>query len=143
MSNRPLTLTALALIAVHFAILVMHSAAHQTLPVKATQAQLAFIIPVIIVAPLIAGFILPKFKRVGTILLLTSMLGSLVFGVYYHFVADTIDHVGHVAQMQPAFWSQIFQISAYLLALSELVGTALGVRLLVSQRQSIKNYAAQ
>lgn len=141
--NRTLQLTALALIAVHFAIVVMHSAAHQILPVKATPAQLAFIVPVIIVAPIVAGFMLLKFAKGGTVLFTLSMFGSLVFGVYYHFIADTIDHVAHVAHLEPAFWSQMFRITSYLLAITELLGSALGVMLLLGQRQSAKNYAAQ
>ena len=141
--NRTLRLTALALIAIHFAIVVMHSAAHQILPVKATPAQLAFIIPVIIVAPVVAGFMLSKFAKAGTVLFTLSMFGSLVFGVYYHFIADTIDHVAHVAHLEPAFWSQMFRLTSYLLAITELFGSALGVMLLLAQRQSVKNYAAQ
>ena len=141
--NRTLRVTALALIAVHFAILVMHSAAHQILPVPATPAQLAFIIPVIIVAPVVAGFMLSKFNKAGTVLFTLSMFGSLVFGVYYHFIADTIDHVAHVAHLQPAFWSQMFRLTSYLLAITELIGSALGVMLLLAQRQSVRNYAAQ
>ena len=141
--NRTLKLTALALIAIHFAVVVMHSAAHQILRVKATPAQLAFIVPVIIVAPVVAGFILSKFNKAGTVLLTLSMFGSLVFGVYYHFIADTIDHVAHVAHLEPAFWSQMFRLTSYLLAITELVGSALGVMLLLGRRQSVKNYAPQ
>lgn len=121
--------------AIHFVVVVLHSIAHEVLFVKATPAQLAFIIPVIIVAPVIAGIMLPKFERAGTILLAASMLGSFVFGVYYHFIADTIDHVAHVAVLQPVFWSQMFQLTAFLLALSEMFGTGLGLILLLrSQR---------
>lgn len=126
---------ALGAVAIHFVVVVLHSIAHQVLSVNASPAQLAFIIPVIIVAPVVAGIVLPKFERGGTILLTASMLGSLVFGVYYHFIADTIDHVAHVAYLQPVFWSQMFQLTAYLLALSELFGTGLGLILLLrSQR---------
>ena len=135
MNTRTLKLLALSVVAIHFAVVVLHSIAHEVLPVKASPAQLAFIIPVIIVAPVIAGIVLPKFQRAGTILLTASMLGSLIFGVYYHFVADTIDHVAHVAFLQPVFWSQMFQLTSYLLALTEMSGTGLGVILLLrSQR---------
>ena len=136
MSNRTRTvkLVALAVVVLHFAVVVLHAIAHEVLPVKATPAQLAFIIPVIIVAPVLAGFLLRKFERAGTILLAASMLGSLVFGAYYHFIADTIDHVAHVAFMQPVFWSQMFQVTAYLLALFEMFGTGLGLILLARQQ---------
>jgi hypothetical protein len=125
--KRTLKLTALAVVAFHFVIVVLHSIAHQILPVRATPAQLAFIVPVIIVAPIVAAFMLLKFKTAGMLLLAASMLGSFVFGLYYHFIADTIDHVAHVAQMQPVLWSQMFQATSYLLAISEAAGAAIGL----------------
>ena len=125
--KRTLKLTALAVVTFHFVIVVLHSIAHQILPVPATPAQLAFIVPVIIVAPIVAAFMLLKFETAGMLLLAASMLGSFVFGLYYHFIADTIDHVAHVAQMQPVLWSQMFQATSYLLAISEAAGAAIGL----------------
>jgi hypothetical protein len=125
--KRTLKLTALAVVAFHFVIVVLHSIAHQILPVQATPAQLAFIVPVIIVAPIVAAFMLLKFETAGMLLLAASMLGSFVFGLYYHFIADTIDHVAHVAQMQPVLWSQMFQATSYLLAISEAAGAAVAL----------------
>ena len=127
MNIRTLKVTALAVVAFHFVVVVLHSIAHQVLPVKATPAQLAFILPVIIVAPVVAGLMLLKFVKPGMLLLAVSMLGSFVFGVYYHFIADTIDHVAHVTHTHPNFWGQMFQATAYLLALSEILGAAIGL----------------
>lgn len=135
MNNQTLKLAALSVIAFHFVIVVLHSIAHEVLPVKATPAQLAFIVPVIIVAPVLAGFLLSKFNTAAMVLLTASMIGSFVFGLYYHFIADTIDHVSHVAHLQPVFWSQMFQVTAYLLAISELFGAAVGSILLLRQRK--------
>jgi hypothetical protein len=92
---------------------------------------LAFIIPVIIVAPVVAGIMLSRFRRFGTLLLTASMAGSFVFGVYYHLTADTIDHVAHVAQLEPHRWSQMFVATSYLLAISELLGAIVGILLLM------------
>jgi hypothetical protein len=142
MKTRTLKLTALAVVAIHFVVVVLHSIAHQTLPVQATAGQLAFIVPVIVVAPLVAAVMLPKFEKAGMFLLTASMLGSFVFGVYYHFIADTIDHVAHVAQREPFFWSQMFQITAYLLAISEALGAAVGLISLFRQRQTRTNVEA-
>lgn len=125
-SSRNLKLMALGVVVFHFVIVVLHSIAHEKLSVKASPAQLAFIVPVIIVAPVVAGLLLLKFNTAGLVLLTVSMIGSFVFGVYYHFVADTIDHVAHVAFLQPVFWSQMFQGTAFLLALSELFGAGIG-----------------
>jgi hypothetical protein len=141
-NTRVLKLTALGLVGFHFLTVVLHSVAHEALSVKATPAQLAFIIPVIIVAPLVSGLVLPKFEGAGAWLLLASMVGSLVFGLYYHFVADTIDHVAHVAHREPAFWSATFRVTAFLLAASEVFGAAAGV-LMASRWRLFKQYATR
>ena len=125
--NRMLKRTALGVVVFHFVVVVLHSIAHEVLSVKATPAQLAFIFPVIIVAPVVAGIMLLKFEKFGTVLLTASMIGSFVFGVYYHFIADTIDHVAHVVHLRPLFWSQMFLVTSYLLALSEMLGAAVGL----------------
>src|SRR5678816_3694409 len=131
MNSRTLKLAALGLVAIHFVVVVLHSFAHQLLSVNASPAQLAFIIPVIVVAPVVAGVMLRKFAKFGTVLLTASMLGSLVFGVYYHFIAETIDHVAHVARLEPHFWSQMFLATSYLLAIFELLGAIVGLLLLL------------
>jgi hypothetical protein len=135
-------LTALIVVAIHFVVVVLHSIAHEILPVKATPAQLAFIVPVIVVAPLVAAVMLGKFEKAGMVLLTAAMLGSLVFGVYYHFIADTIDHVAHVAHRQPLFWSQIFQITSYLLAISEAAAIAVGLISLSRQTKSSRAFSS-
>lgn len=135
-------ITALVIIAAHVVVVVLHSIAHNVLPVEATPAQLAFIVPVILVAPVVAAIMLAKFEKAGMVLLTASMLGALVFGIYYHFVADTIDHVAHVAHREPLFWSQMFQITSYLLAITETVGVVVGLISLLRQKQSFKSYAA-
>jgi hypothetical protein len=118
---------ALYAVAAHAAVLVVHSAAHEILGVKASTPQLIFIVAVIIVAPLVAGLLLWKGSvKAGALLLTCSMAGSLAFGVYYHFVADTADHVSHVARMSPAGWAVAFQASALLLALIEALGAWAG-----------------
>ena len=141
-NTRVLKLTALGLVGFHFLTVVVHSVAHEVLPVKATPAQLAFIVPVIILAPLVAGVMLWKFMRAGSVVLLVSMLGSFAFGLYYHFVADTNDHVTHVARLQPAPWSAAFRVTAYLLLVSELLGAAVAGLSLAGRSQSFKHHAA-
>ena len=124
---RTLKRIGLIIVAFHFLVVVLHSVAHEVLSVKASPAQLAFIFPVIIVAPVVAGFMLLKFEKFATVLLTAAMIGSFVFGVYYHFIADTIDHVAHVARLEPPFWAQMFLATAYLLAISEMLGAAVGL----------------
>lgn len=141
--SRTLKLTALWLVGFHFLAVVLHSVAHEVLKVKATAAQLAFIIPVIVFAPVVAGFMLPKRHGGGSALLLVSMAGSLLFGLYYHFVADTVDHVAHVARLEPAFWSTMFRATAYLLLASEAIGAAVAVLSLAGRSRPVKHYAAR
>jgi hypothetical protein len=141
-SFKPLELTAFATIGFNFLVVVLHSVAHEVLGVKANAAQLAFIIPVIIIAPLVAGFVLPKFKKAGAILLMLSMFGSFSFGLYYHFIANTIDHVAYVAHLKPAFWAMTFEVTAYLLLLAEVPGAIAGL-LILNQSPNFKNYAAR
>ena len=118
---------ALYAVVAHAAVLVAHSTAHEILGVKASPAQLVFIVAIIIVAPLVAGLLFWKRKeKAGALLLICSMIGSLVFGVYYHFVADTTDHVSHVARMTPFGWAVVFQLTAFLLALIEAFGAWAG-----------------
>lgn len=137
-------LTALALVAFHLLAVVLHSVAHEALKVRATPAQLAFIVPVIIVGPVAAGLLLPKFNQAGAALLLLSMAGSFCFGLYHHFVADTIDHVAHVARMEPAGWSAAFRATAWLLLVSEALGAAAAAGLwLAARAQAFKHYAAR
>ena len=129
---------ALAIVAIHFVVVVLHSIAHQLLSVNASPAQLAFIFPVIILAPVVAGVMLPKFEKFGTVLLTASMIGSFIFGVYYHLIADTIDHVAHVAQLEPHRWSQMFVATSYLLAISEALGAIVGLMLLLRTSTTTK-----
>ena len=136
--TRSLKRIALVIVAFHFAVVVLHSIAHELLTVKASPAQLAFIFPVIIVAPVLAGFLLLKFEKFGAVLLTASMMGSFVFGVYYHFIAETIDHVAHVALLEPPFWSQMFVATSYLLAISEMLGAVVGVVWLLRTSTSTK-----
>jgi Na+/proline symporter len=122
---------ALAIIIAHAAVGSLHAAAHQILGVEASPLQLLFIIAIIMLAPLVAALLL--WKRVaatGALLLVASMAGSLIFGVFNHFVAISPDHVSHVAMMPQKFWALIFQITAALLALLEALGIWAGIRLL-------------
>lgn len=141
-SLRALKVVALWVVAIHFVIVVLHAVAHEVLKVKATTAQLAFIIPVIIVAPVVAAIILRKFEQAGTVLLFISMLGSFVFGLYYHFIADTIDHVKHVAKLEPAFWSAMFQMTSYLFLVSEILGVVVAGLLLAAVRRQVQLLAS-
>jgi hypothetical protein len=122
---------ALVIVVAHAVVVALHSAAHLILDVQASPAQTVFIVAVIMIAPVLAGLLLwRKVKMTGALLLAGSMMGSLVFGVYNHFVALSPDHVSHVSQMSPVSWAVVFQVTAVLLALTEALGFGVGVTML-------------
>ena len=122
---------ALMIVIAHTVALAAHAAAHQILGVQASQAQMVFIVAVIIIAPPLAGILIWRgVKGAGALLLACSMAGAFVFGVYNHFVAASPDHVSQVSVMSPAAWAIIFQVTALLLAVAEGFGVYAGVLML-------------
>lgn len=106
----------------------LHGRAHSALDVPLTPAQDAFVYVVIVAAPLIAAALLwTPWRSWGTILLFASMAGSLIFGVYFHFVAIGPDHV---SMLQEGTARSMFQVTAVLLSLTETLGAVIGVALL-------------
>jgi hypothetical protein len=113
-----------AAILAHLAITILHGATHRGAGVLLAAWQGAFVLSVIIVLPLVAGILLTIRRRIGARLLLLSMAASLIFGVLFHFVLPTSDHVAHVSSGP---WQRPFIFSAAALAISEVVGCVAGV----------------
>jgi hypothetical protein len=117
----------MAIVALHVIVTVAHGMAHSTLKILMNGWQNAYISVVIVLLPLVAGFLIWKRARSGYLILFLSMMGALVFGGYYHFVlagADNVATVGHHASQS---WAQVFQVSAVVTALLELAGVVAGV----------------
>jgi|SRR5919199_1845944 hypothetical protein len=90
----------------------LHGLAHEEIPISLSLLQTLFIGVVILLAPLIAAVLLwTPFYRTGSWLLLSSMVGAIVFGIYNHFIAISPDHV---SQVSLAGWGLLFQITAIL-----------------------------
>jgi hypothetical protein len=122
---------ALLIILLHATVVALHGAAHRILNVEASRAQTLFIGIVIIIAPLLAGILILKSMRAaGAIIFTLSMAGSLIFGLYNHFVLISPDHVLHLAGEPGSAWVTIFQLTAVLLALSEGLGVVTGILML-------------
>lgn len=115
--NRWRTL-ALTIVVAHLLVSFVHGYAHNDLRVQLSNAQNVFVLVVITVAPILATLLLwTRFVRFGFLLLLVSMAGSLLFGVYYHYVEISPDHVSHL----PAGDTQgLFRVTALLLGITEL-----------------------
>jgi len=115
-----------AIVLVHLLVNLVHGAAHRELHIDLSAAEMVFVVAVILVGPLLAMALLwTAWQRLGLGLLAVTMAGSLVFGLYHHFVAMGPDHV---AAQVAGFWGTAFVITACLLFLAEAVGTYIGVR---------------
>ena len=128
MINRPFSLFAAwigtALVAIRAIPLVLHSAAHVQLGIiPPSLLTNAYIAVVLFVAPLVAaGLLWTRRARAGAWMLLWSMLGSLVFELYNHYMVMSPDHV---SQMPEGLWGHIFQVTAAATAILEAVGCVL------------------
>ncbi len=120
-----MTKTALAgtsVILLHTMALVFHSLAHIHLQIFLGPLASVFIYTVIVAAPPVALALLwTRWQKAGLWLMLLSMLGSLLFGAYNHFMVDSPDHVMNVPHDH---WGMVFTTSAIALALIEAAGCA-------------------
>jgi hypothetical protein len=128
------TLCGTVFVLIHLVINLLHGRAHTELQIGLSSFQLLFVVGVILLGPLLAMVLLwTQYQRFGLMVLTVSMAGACLFGLYYHFVLPSPDHVAHV----PAgFWGEVFRITAVLLALSEALGSILGVIWLRTQPKS-------
>ena len=115
-------------IVLHLLVNLVHGLAHRELHISLTRPQEIFVVAVVLVGPLLAGGLLwTAWRRSGLLLLALSMTGSLLFGLYHHFLAMSSDHV----HAQPASsWGLAFVSTAYGLLLIEAIGAYLGVHFL-------------
>jgi hypothetical protein len=110
---------------IHLAIVMLHGSAHTSLRVELSPWQTAFVMIVILALPPVAAILLwTRLNKAGLILLTTSMVGSLIFGVYFHYVAISPDHVSH---LPPGEARGLFRSTALLLVLSEGAASLVGV----------------
>jgi len=125
-SPQPPLLVALALILIHSVVSSLHGLAHQAAMVTLTTFGYIYVGVVITLMPLVAAaFLFTRKKKVGALLLALSMLGSFIFGFWYHFLSQTNDNVTQVHGP----WHSTFLWTAVALAVIELAGTVVGFRL--------------
>ena len=111
-------------VAFHFVISLAHGVAHSRLHIDMKPWQTVYILVVITLLPLISAFLLWRASRGGFFLLLISMLGALIFGGYYHFIAAGADNV---ASLGSHSWAPAFQLTAGLLGVTEVAGVLTGL----------------
>ena len=112
----------------HLVVTVLHGQAHTRLGVGLSNWQQAYVLAVIVLAPLVALVLsLTRYARAGVWLLLASMLGSLIFGACYHYLIISPDHVAH---LPPGDARGLFRVTALLLLVTESFGVVVAAMLL-------------
>jgi len=117
-----------AIVVADLLVSIVHGLAHRELGVFLTSSGSVFVIVVILILPLVAmALVWTSQKRPGLIILSISMFGSLLFGLYHHFLAAGVDHV----HSQPANqWGVTFIVTAYLVLITEAIGAYAGIHFL-------------
>lgn len=112
----------------HLLVTIVHGLSHRNLHVGLTALTAIFVNVVVLISPLLAMVLVWTVKkRLGLILLSLSMFGSLLFGLYHHFLAMSSDHV----HAQPTtLWGMTFVLTAYCLLITEAIGTYVGIHFL-------------
>jgi hypothetical protein len=112
----------------------LHGLAHQKIPIPLSLFQSLFIGIVILLAPIIAAVLLwTQFSRLGSWLLLSSMIGAIAFGIYNHYIFISPDHVSHVAFTD---WGMLFQITAILTLIIDGLGCWISILALKTNQQT-------
>jgi hypothetical protein len=129
---------ATTIVVAHLLVNIVHGLAHRELRVGLAPLAAIFVIVVVLVSPLIATVLvwIAK-KRLGLILLSLSMFGSLLFGLYHHFLAVSPDHIH---SQSSGGWGTTFVLTAYLLLITEAIGTYVGVHFLWFAKEGFERF---
>jgi hypothetical protein len=127
-----------ALVVVHMVLTIAHAVVHLGAHVQSSVAQLVFIAVVIVAGPIVGlyWYLRRKARRGGAAVLAVSMVGALVFGVYFHLLSNSDDNVTHAHPGVGAFWLSGFVSSAVALAVVDLVGTLFATGLVIRWRSA-------
>jgi hypothetical protein len=133
-----------ALVAIHLAVAVWHGNAHTALAIALPPEKNAFVFIVILIAPLVAASLMwTRYLLVGLWMIVLSMLGALLFGVYHHYLMVSPDNIGHLPTGSADAQSS-FIASAAALALLELASALCGAYYLASlPRASATSYGTR
>lgn len=116
---------ALLVVPAHLLLMLAHDAAHDRLGVGLSAAQMVFAILLIFLAPVLAAALLyTRWAAAGALLLAAAMAAALLFGIYWHYLAISPDHVAH---LPPGDARGLFRLTAAGLVLSEAVGLGAGL----------------
>jgi hypothetical protein len=131
-----LRLSICIIILLHIIFEIIHGLTHEELQITLSSFQFAYVLLVILVTPIISMILIiiksRSFQRVGAILLLGSMLGSFIFGVFNHIITPSLDNIFTV---ETNLWGLLFQSSAIFLLIINAIGVGLGVWLLIEKKK--------
>lgn len=117
------------IVALHAVIVALHGLAHNKTQVTLSPGGNAFVIGVVVIAPIVAALLLrTRAAGLGALLLCGSLLAAFFFGVYNHFLASGPDQLPSIP---PGPWQASFRWTAVLLALVEGVGSLFAVTFVV------------
>jgi Na+/proline symporter len=120
-----LAAVATLVVIVHHGIAFVHGAAHEQLAVGLDAWQQVFVWVVITILPIVSLILYwTRFKQAAALILFSSMLAGLLFGVYFHFIASTPDHVSHLPDAEGR---GLFVATAVLLVPFEGLAAAFGL----------------
>ena len=124
MRNRMLAWVGSTVVVIYVLVNVAHGLAHRDLAIQLALWQSLFVALWFVVGPIVAAILLWTSRSLlGARILVVSMAASLLFGTYYHHVAVSPDNVAYL----PAGDHQgLFRSTALLLALSQILGLAVG-----------------
>jgi hypothetical protein len=134
--NRAAKCATAIVVAVHLLINIVHGVAHLELHTGLSLSGSVFVIAVVLILPLAAMVLVwAAQKQLGLILLSSSMLASLLFGLYHHFLIMSPDHV-HSQTASPLGMTFIF--TAYGLLITEAIGTYICIHFLRVAKENAK-----
>ena len=134
--SRPAKCATAIVVAVHLLMNIVHGVAHRELHIGLSLSGSVFVVAVVLILPLVAmALVWAARKRLGLILLSFSMLASLLFGLYHHFLVISPDHV-HSQTESPLGIAFIF--TAYGLLITEAIGTYAGIHFLWVAKENAK-----
>jgi len=118
--------SAVVIVCLDLAVDFIHALTHTGANIWLSFLGNAFVVVVILIAPLVSLFLLyiARLEWLGALLLFLSMLAAFLFGVWNHFLLPGSDNIGDVP---PGVWQQPFQVTAVLLTILQAVGTGIGI----------------
>lgn len=128
------TILITAVLTIHHVVAYLHGEVHSDIPVILSSWQNLFIYVVTMILPIVAvGLVWTRYALNGFLLLALSMAGSLLFGIYHHYILVSPDNIAHLPAAPIELHSQ-FIWTAHALAILQAVGGILAIYLLRTGR---------